>query len=48
MPFFERRGFRIYAFRISALDDARKINPPIPLTGNYQLELQAEARCLRA
>jgi hypothetical protein len=41
-PFFERRGFRVYACPISAVDDARKIKPPMPVIGNYQLELQAE------
>jgi ribosomal protein S18 acetylase RimI-like enzyme len=43
LRFYQRRGFRLRAFRIGAVDEARrKLKPEIPVSGRYGIPLRDE------
>jgi GNAT superfamily N-acetyltransferase len=42
LRFYQRRGFRLAALRPGAVDQARRIKPSIPLTGEYGIPIRDE------
>ena len=42
LRFYQRRGMVLAALRVGAVNEARKIKPEIPLTGNYNIPIRDE------
>jgi len=42
LRFYQRRGYRIAAVYLGAIDDARRIKPSIPLVGDHGIEIHDE------
>ena len=40
--FYQRRGFRLVAVHVNAVDEARMIKPSIPLIGDYGVAVHDE------
>jgi DNA-3-methyladenine glycosylase I len=42
LGFYQKRGFRLVAVRLGAVDEARKLKPEIPLVGNDGIPIRDE------
>jgi len=42
LRFYQRRGYRLVAVRLGAIDEARRIKPSIPLVGNHGIPIHDE------
>jgi len=42
MRFYQQRGWNLVAVHMNAMDEARKLKPAIPLTGEHGIPLQHE------
>jgi len=42
LRFFQRRGFRITAVRVNAMEHIRRLKPGVPLVGNYGIPVNDE------
>jgi GNAT superfamily N-acetyltransferase len=42
LRFYQRKGYRLVAVHIGAIDEARRVKPSIPLVGNYGIPLHDE------
>jgi GNAT superfamily N-acetyltransferase len=47
LRFYQRRGFRLVALRPGAVDEARRIKPQIPQTGDHGIPLHDELDLVR-
>ena len=48
LRFYQRRGFRIIAVRLGAVDESRRIKPSIPAIGEYGIPIHDEIELERA
>jgi GNAT superfamily N-acetyltransferase len=42
LRFYQRKGYRLVAVHVGAVDEARRVKPSIPLVGNYGIPLHDE------
>lgn len=42
LRFYQRKGYRLVAVHVGAIDEARRVKPSIPLVGNYGIPLHDE------
>jgi GNAT superfamily N-acetyltransferase len=47
LRFYQRRGFRLAALRLGAVDEARQAKPSIPVAGDYGIPMRDELDLLR-